>query len=880
MTKPEAHPTTLFVRNLKPATTKEDLENHFGGVGPLRRTLIVTDHSTGLCKGFGFVHYALAEDAKSALDSLNGSVLHGRRIALYFARPRLRGQSDEDGGLAPVVPTAKDKPEKQSGKLKGSPAMRTVLLTRKDGSQLSEDDAQAAFGDAFKPQNVLLSADGKEARCTFSSWAEAGKAAAHAHGKQFDACIEAMKSGKSARLIVRNLPFKINMDEIREAFARFAPVREIRLEPPRALKGEKEGLPQAPHKGEGDLVHCAGFGFVEYFLLADAKFAMAKLNGSKISGRVVAADLALGKSDYMRKSSTEEEGEAVEGKVNDTTVKRKGSEDENSNGEVHSVRKKDNSAGKEVADEQVEKPQPPMNAPVSTEAEMSRTVFVRNLLFETSASELWKAMSDEFGKVEQAVVVRDRVTGRPRGSAFVRFASESSAAEAVKRGGQGDTSKTRSALAGPASDGLVLQGRHLLVTKAVDRGKARELSDMGSGKAKKDDPRNLRLAWIGQIKPGTKEAQGLTDAELARRVKSDKEKSTKLSRNPNAFVSDLRLSVRNIPKDFEDRFLKQMFLLAAAKGSRLKKANRSDASVATTKEGTTDMSSKEAEVQCKKQPRVTYCKIIRDEERSDRSKGYGFVQFEEHEHALHALHCINNNPKAIDVLIKEAPKFLKLDEHRQRVLRKQWGDGRRLQVDFAVEDRRIVQVLERVKDKGKALAEAYKEKMMKEGNVDFKPGKSKKRKRKDDNETAVDSGKKLSKSEKKSALKRQRAEKSKHEGDSKGGRKGARDSEHVIETRLSSRDASATGKAKDHAETVPASARKRSREEPVNAEMADPKPKKSRRKKKTSDVIKDAKHDSLVDAYKRKLAVGAKKVRSKSDATGSGGDVQSTRWFE
>lgn len=52
----------------------------------------------------------------------------------------------------------------------------------------------------------------------------------------------------------------------------------------------------------------------------------------------------------------------------------------------------------------------------------------------------------------------------------------------------------------------------------------------------------------------------------------------------------------------------------------------------------------------KAQPRVKQAKILRDPERIDpadglpRSRGLGFVEFSEHEHAMCALRHLNNNP--------------------------------------------------------------------------------------------------------------------------------------------------------------------------------------------------------------------------------------------
>ncbi|CDF35382.1 unnamed protein product [Chondrus crispus] len=891
MSTPEAHPTTLFVRNLKPVTTKADLDSHFGGVGPLRRTLIVTDHSNGLCKGFGFVHYALADDANTALSSLNGSMLHGRRIALHFARPRQRGKADEDGGLVPRLPCPKDKPGKQAGKLKGTLPMRTVLLKRRDGTEISEEEARGAFASNRKPDSVLLVADGKEARCTFTSWAEAGKAAAVAHSNTLDACIEAMKGGKGTRLIVRNLPFRVNLHEIRNAFSKYAPVRELRLEPPRALKSfkDKDIAPAAQDEPDKTVVDCAGFGFVEYFLVADSKFALSKLNGAKVGGRIIAVDLALGKSDYIKRLDNDhsdeekrkEAGTKLQGtEEQDSDVLESDSESSSSGSDsdgpdvtLHTTiahQKNQKSKSHNVEKEKITVAAKPA---VSSETELTRTVFVRNLLFETSASELWKAMSTEFGPVEQAVLVKDRVTGRPRGTAFVRFVMESGADKAVHQAGEGDKSHSKSALRGPQAGGFVLQGRSLLIAKAVDRSKAKVLSEIESQGTKKDDPRNLRLAWIGQIKPGTPEARGLTEVDLTRRAKSDKEKKTKLSRNPNAFISDVRLCVRNIPKDLEDQVLKQIFLLGAKNGAG------TEATVARKSRGTgesaEDFKTGGDRPGYKRQPRITYCKIIRDEARKDKSKGYGFVQFEKHTDALTALRCVNNNPKVIDMLIKHAPSQMKIDEHRERLLRKQWGDGR-LQADFAVEDRRIVQVLEEVKKKGKALSKAHKEKKAKAAKEVGGSMKMASRKGRSEKRVSSQIEKKSSKGDRKSMIKQKRAAAAE-----RGAAKTKRDrgnATNIGEKVHAVRKPSVLSE-RDNAGNV-GSGLKRGREGTDHASQPDPRPKKPRRKRNTAEVEKNAKLDSLVDAYKRKIAKGTAPGSSGKTGPNQESTSQHTRWFE
>lgn len=894
MAPPAAHPTTLFVRKLASKTTKDDLTAHFSGIGPIRRTILVTHPETGLCKGIAFIHYALPEDAATALKTLDGSLLHSRRISLDQAQPRTRTVGkDADGGLVPRQARPFEKQsKKRPGILKGSFAMRTVLLRRVDPKKnpqpWSETEARDAFSKVPKLacESVVLSAGGQEARCIFASWADAGKAAAAAHGGGIDACIEALRGGNNTELIVRNLPFKVDMAEMRTAFSKFAPVRELRLAPSRGLKIEiKEG-------GDG-VVACGGYGFVEYFLVADAKYALQKSNGTKIGGRVIAVDLAMERKIYVNRVEKQEEDANEEevlgaggkkqskpgGKDADEQDSESDSDDDgSSDSEEESVEEKKvagNDGNRNQAKSKV-MPPPEKKRAMSTTDEMTRTVFVRNLLFETSAPELWNAMESEFGVIEQAVLVMDRVTHRPRGTAFVRFTTEEDADKAVARGAAGDTSKSRSALEAAGNQGFILQGRPLLMSKAVNRSKATDLTQQARAKEVKKDPRNVRLAWIGQIKAGTPEAKGLSAEDISRRTQSAKDKKANLERNPNAFVSEVRLCVRNLPRDFDEKALKHLFLVSC-QGMKKNKKHKP----AADGEPSEGIKSKE--------PLITHCSIARDSKRNDRSKGYGFVQFEMHDHALAALHCTNNNPKALDMLIKARPKALKIDEYRERLFRKQWGDSRRLQVEFAVDDMRTVQLLERIKEKGRKIKEANKLKKQESGEGKKKSKKAK-QKKKPGSEIGEDgqAEKKVSKSERNSAVKRKRAD----PGDE------AKPNTASTERMDKGRDQGPSKKRKKMKKTVeektptPAAPKaiisKRSTkynyeefEDPRIAEKSDAKPKKPRKKRKVGEMEQDAKLDSLVQAYKRKLEKGVKKGGAGKDSDGQGFQSTTTsRWFD
>eukprot|EP00177_Eucheuma_denticulatum_P008707 GFKZ01015825.1.p1 GENE.GFKZ01015825.1~~GFKZ01015825.1.p1 ORF type:complete len:897 (+),score=199.75 GFKZ01015825.1:183-2873(+) len=891
---PASHPTTVFVRNLSPQTTNGDLSAHFSSIGPLRRALIVTDEATGLCKGFGFVHFALAEDATAALSKLNGSYLRGRKLSLDLAKPRLRSVKDGDGGLL----SSRDKKERGGRKaagLKGAVGMRTVLVRDTAGGVVEEEVITSRLKQlgALRDVTMLPGRDGM--RVMFETWALAGKAASVLHGGGWDACVEALRGGKKTRLIVRNLPFRCSIKEVRGAFEKFAPVRELRLEPARNTKQPqtqkargkvetmgKKGGGDNGSKEQDDVVDCAGFGFVEYFLVADAKFAMTKMNGAKIGGRVVAVDVSLGKSHYAKQLQTEGEADGQESDGGEDQAEElkaeKGSGDKDTNGP-----EREDGTEKEsviISDPQEDEAQAKGvsegKGAESTAEELARTVFVRNLLFETSAPELWTAMANEFGPVEQAVLVKHPVTQRPRGTAFVRFKTVDDADKAVAKGGSGDTSKTRSAVAQPKAQGFMLQGRALLISKAVDRRKARAIDEQARLGGKKVDPRNLRLAWIGQVKAGSSEAKGLSERDLERREKSAQVKRATLAKNPNTFVSDVRLSVKNLPKEFTDVMLKQMFLavVEGAAKRETEKEGRQDKG-----EGKSD--GKEKAKDAKRTVRITHCKIIRDESRNGRSKGYGFVTFERHEDALAGLHGVNNQDGVLDVMIKTKKKVLKLSEGEERYLRERWGVGRRLDVEFSVEDQRFVRVIEGIKERGRKKAEENRKRRLEEGGTEERRKKRRKNrwKKAEAEETGSDKGgvkaKPVNRADKKGALKRKRAVE--QEEARMWAAKGT-DGEGMQE-----KEESGAGNKRRRG------ANKKSAGE-SNGAVAVAEEAKARRKKRgrkggTDGGGKADKLDSLVEAYRRKLAKGSGKAdASMSGPSGQsgqpgGGVAELRRWF-
>ena len=78
----------LFVGSLAWATTEESLKAHFETVGVVESAVIIMDKMTGRSKGFGFVEMATEDEAKAAVEQLNGKELDGRELVVNEARPK------------------------------------------------------------------------------------------------------------------------------------------------------------------------------------------------------------------------------------------------------------------------------------------------------------------------------------------------------------------------------------------------------------------------------------------------------------------------------------------------------------------------------------------------------------------------------------------------------------------------------------------------------------------------------------------------------------------------------------------------------------------------------------------------------------------------
>ncbi|CAB3363081.1 Hypothetical predicted protein [Cloeon dipterum] len=399
---------------------------------------------------------------------------------------------------------------------------------------------------------------------------------------------------KKGRLIVRNLPFQITEDKLREHFEKFGKVIDTVL----------------LRRNDGKLVGC---GFVEFENKENAKTALEECSGKPLMKRPIVVDWALPKANFQHSQKNagaeiKEEVESSEGEeddvkpskptVNEVKKDTSDSEEDSSNddrdaedseeddNQFDEQDEEDSEGGDEREDKVIYRDNP----------EDGKTVFLKCVPFSATEDDLRDCL-DKFGPVQYVAICMDANTMHSRGSAFVKFKTRESADKCLQAG---------------ASDlrvGTGVLDPHPALNK---KNLQQKMEDKKEDKVK-NDGRNLYLIKEGVILAGSTAAKGVSAEDMSYRLRLEQSKSQML-RNLSMVISPLRLAVHNLPDNYSDQSLRNAFKKHAPAGSK-----------------------------------ITEAKIMRDLKKVDSkgqgvSKGYGFVSFTNHEDALSALRAVNNNP--------------------------------------------------------------------------------------------------------------------------------------------------------------------------------------------------------------------------------------------
>lgn len=86
----------IYVGNLSYNATDEDLLGAFQAHGNVESANVIKDSYDGRSRGFGFVEMPQDDEAKAAIQALDGSEFMGRNLKVNEARPKSRRNQSRD----------------------------------------------------------------------------------------------------------------------------------------------------------------------------------------------------------------------------------------------------------------------------------------------------------------------------------------------------------------------------------------------------------------------------------------------------------------------------------------------------------------------------------------------------------------------------------------------------------------------------------------------------------------------------------------------------------------------------------------------------------------------------------------------------------------
>ncbi|KAL4889716.1 hypothetical protein BDV59DRAFT_186047 [Aspergillus ambiguus] len=483
------------------------------------------------------------------------------------------------------------------------------------------------------------------------------------------------------KLIVRNLPWSIKEPEdLGVLFRSFGKVKQATL----------------PKKG-GQL---AGFGFVVLRGKKNAEKALAAVNGKEVDGRTLAVDWAVDKKVWDDLQKDVEEQKEEEEKSSDVEMAEAEKDGEDDDESMSADDEEDDLDSEDGIDE--EEDDDLEDQEEEEDERTASTVFIRNLPFTCDDEMLYEHFT-QFGNLRYARIVVDRETERPRGTGFVCFWKAEDAALCVRDSPKqqdpvvAEKDKSKKAASGLRHSVLqnenadptgryTLEGRVLQVSRAVSKSRAAQLEEEGVSRrlVRDTDKRRLFLLSEGTIPHNSPLYQKLSPSEIKMREDSFKQRQNFIKKNPALHLSLTRLSIRNIPRHVTSKDLKQLAREAVVGFAKDVSAGiRQPLSKDELSRASEEMKEAERLRKKKGQGVVRQAKIVyesRDGSKvaensgAGRSRGYGFVEYFTHRHALMGLRWLNGHAV-------EAPKTGSEDAKDKK---------KRLITEFAIENAQVV----------------------------------------------------------------------------------------------------------------------------------------------------------------------------------------------
>ncbi len=215
----------LFVRNLSYACTESDLEALFSPFGPISSIHLPIAGDTKKMKGFAYVLFTIPDDAVRAFTELDGKVFQGRLLHVLPAHE----QKSQRDSITTSPGNFKSQKEAELKASAGSAHNWNSLFIRSD----TVLDAVAARLGVPKSSIMDTSAGrGDLSLATRLAVAETHiiqetKEYLESQGVILDAFTGKPSHRSNLVILVKNLPFSVNPDDLRKQFARFGALKRF-----------------------------------------------------------------------------------------------------------------------------------------------------------------------------------------------------------------------------------------------------------------------------------------------------------------------------------------------------------------------------------------------------------------------------------------------------------------------------------------------------------------------------------------------------------------------------------------------------------------------------------------------------------------------------
>jgi len=265
---PAAAGTKVFVGNLSFKTRSKGLREAFSQIGNVEGARVVTQGRRSM--GYGFVQYASQEDAEAAVKKMHKSNLDDREINVEIST-----------SATALIPQGKKQPTQKKPKRPRKAAKKPAQDEKAEEAAPAEEEKTGDEGaDAKKSTKRKTKRRPRKAK----KKPAAAAATTEKKAEPKEQVVRPPKELSETVLYVSNIPFTLDDEALKEAFAKFNPTSA------NVIRRKRNNLSK-------------GFGFVNFDKEEDQAAALAEMHKAKVGDREVTVRKA-----HLR-PETEESGE-------------------------------------------------------------------------------------------------------------------------------------------------------------------------------------------------------------------------------------------------------------------------------------------------------------------------------------------------------------------------------------------------------------------------------------------------------------------------------------------------------------------------------------------------------------------------------------------